>query len=390
MSVTTPSRLQQLEDELARLTAELARERASSAANRGSAEMHRTHDAIALASETARADRAQEEFDALTVIHDQFVSDTSFMRDVLEVSSDFIKVLDMDGRLLFMSAGGQRVMEVDDFSTIAGCPWPDFWTGAGRSDVEEALASARVGRSSQFVGKANTAKGRPRWWEVSVTPMPSASGGKIRILSISRDITARMEAEEQKELLANELQHRVQNLLSVAAAITQQTLRGSNEVNEASAKIANRLGALSTAHRLLSKGSSLSTRLVDVVAEALKPYDEAGRRIVVSGEDHPLGRNAAIALTLTINELCTNAIKYGALSNSDGHISLDWESDGELLRLTWREAGGPPVSPATRTGFGSRVIRSNIESAMGGKIVTNFKPEGLLQILEMPLSALRE
>jgi PAS domain S-box-containing protein len=340
--------------------------------------------------ETARADRAQDEFDALTVIHDQLVSDTGFMTGVLEVSSDCIKVLDMDGRLLFMSAGGQRVMEVDDFSTIAGCPWPDFWTGAGRSDVEEALASARVGRSSQFVGKADTAKGSPRWWEVSVTPMPSASGGQTRILSISRDITARVEAEEQKEILAGELQHRVQNLLSVAAAITQQTLRGSNEVNEASEKIANRLGALSTAHRLLSKEGSLSTRLVDVVAEALKPYDEGCRRIVVSGEDHPLGRNAAIALTLTINELCTNAIKYGALSNSDGHISLDWESDGELLRLTWREAGGPPVSPPTRTGFGSRVIRSNIESAMGGKIVANFKPEGLLQILEMPLSGLRQ
>ena len=86
-----------------------------------------------------------------------------FMRSLLAASDDCIKVLDLDGKLTFMSEGGQRVMEVSDFNALAGCPWPDFWADAGNTEARHAIAEAQAGRSYRFQGAANTAAGNPRY-----------------------------------------------------------------------------------------------------------------------------------------------------------------------------------------------------------------------------------
>ncbi|XUY30134.1 PAS domain-containing sensor histidine kinase (plasmid) [Agrobacterium sp. rho-8.1] len=123
-------------------------------------------------------------------------ADAEFMRKVLSSSDDCIKVLDLDARLTFMSEGGKRVMEVDDFDAIAECPWPDFWQDSGNDAAKKAVEAAKAGQSERFIGMANTARGNPRWWDVQVTPILGADGKPERILSISRDITATKVAEE--------------------------------------------------------------------------------------------------------------------------------------------------------------------------------------------------
>ncbi|MBO9172316.1 PAS domain-containing protein [Rhizobium sp. L245/93] len=122
--------------------------------------------------------------------------DVALVAEILSACDDCIKVIDLDGNITFMSAGGMRVMEVDDFETVRNCPWPDFWKDEGNKAALDALASARAGKSQGFIGTADTVKGNPRWWEVKVSPILGEDGKPDRILSISRDITGTKKAEE--------------------------------------------------------------------------------------------------------------------------------------------------------------------------------------------------
>jgi PAS domain S-box-containing protein len=142
-------------------------------------------------SDAAREDLARAASDA--------AEREAFLTSVLSSSTDCIKVLDLDGRLTFMSEGGQRVMEVSDFNAISGCPWPDFWVGDGHAEAVAAVRGAREGRSAGFVGRASTMQGTPRWWHVAVSPIPGPDGRPDRILSVSRDITALRESEEERD-----------------------------------------------------------------------------------------------------------------------------------------------------------------------------------------------
>ena len=116
-------------------------------------------------------------------------ADAEFLRSVLAASDDCIKVLDLDGTLLFMSEGGQRVMEVSDVDAILGCPWPQFWHGEGQDEARAAVAAARAGGAGHFQGVADTMAGNERWWDVRVTPIPGPDGTPDKLLSVSRDIT---------------------------------------------------------------------------------------------------------------------------------------------------------------------------------------------------------
>jgi len=123
-------------------------------------------------------------------------ADAEFLRSVLASSGDCIKVLDLDAKLLFMSEGGRRVMEVGDFNAIRGCPWLDFWQGEKNEQARAAVEAAKAGGVGHFQGAANTMAGTPRYWDVQVTPILGADGRPERLLSVSRDITATRRAEE--------------------------------------------------------------------------------------------------------------------------------------------------------------------------------------------------
>jgi PAS domain S-box-containing protein len=134
-----------------------------------------------------------------------------FNSRVLASSNDCIKVIDLDGRMAFMSEGGMRVMEVSDFNTVRGCPWPDFWKDQGYLDAKAAIEGAKAGLSGRFQGFANTFLGTPKWWDVQVTPMLAVDGSVEKILCISRDITATRAAEEDLRSLNATLEERVES-----------------------------------------------------------------------------------------------------------------------------------------------------------------------------------
>lgn len=459
----------------------------------------------------ARAQRLGEENDES---NRQLADREAFLSSVLASSTDCIKILDLDARLTFMSEGGQKVMEVSDFNTIAGCPWPDFWQDQGNIDARAAIAAAKNGESRSFIGKAATMAGTWKWWHVAVSPVLGADGKPESILSVSRDITAtreneeernqlarivensadfigmarldgsvfflndaaldlvgveraeidrltiadffppeeldavrtevlpavdgngfwsgerllrhfgtgelipvlytvfpvldpdgvvvgygtvtrdfreRKQAEEKQQLLNNELSHRLKNVLAVVQSVASQTLRQSSDLASADEALSARLGALAQATDVLTAKSWTAADLSDVVERTLSPHGELGKRIHVSGPQITLHPEVTMAFALALHELATNACKYGALSNDEGHVDLSWSvTDGSIeaeprFRLSWQEVGGPAVHAPARQGFGSKMIERSLRSYFRGPAHLEYRPDGLLFQLDAPL-----
>lgn len=208
------------------------------------------------------------------------------------------------------------------------------------------------------------------------------------------DVTEEVEYEERQELLIKELNHRVKNTLAVVQGLAQQTFRNVDGVGDAMATYKARLQALAAAHGLLTESSWSPAEVRDVVALTVEAAAGTDRqRVTLDGPDFLLGPEVALALTMIVHELSTNAIKYGALSNEDGRVTVEWEVtethiDDEVcdqFSLTWSEAGGPEVSPPASPGFGTRLIRSGITSKRGTQVDLRFEPGGVVCELHVTL-----
>ncbi|MDP1914527.1 PAS domain-containing sensor histidine kinase [Brevundimonas sp.] len=322
---------------------------------------------------------------------DDEIIDAAFVRTVLAASNDCIKVLNLDGDLAFMSEGGQRVMEVSDFNQLRGCPWPSLWEGQSNAEAKKAVAEARAGRNYRFQGPADTLAGNPRWWDVQVTPIPGPDGQPARLLSVSRDITGLKRSEDQHRLLALELNHRIKNVLAMVQAIASQTFRATSDPTEAKAAFLDRLGALGAAQDLLTETTLTGARMADIVADAFRPHGREGQ-VTASGPEVDLSPRCALAMSLALHELTTNAIKYGALSADGGRVMVSWTvtpgKDETAFVLTWAESGGPPVARPTRTGFGSGMIQRALSGYVGGATTLAYNAAGVVFTLTTTLEAL--
>lgn len=386
------ARIADLERQVAELAAQLLDAQRLSADEALGAGRPSSRQQREIAAETGRADRAEADADNLRIDNARLVADAAFTQSILDSSNDCIKVLGLDGSLQFMSGGGQRVMEVDDFSVLKGCPWPEFWEGAGSEAAAAAVEAARNGKTAQFEGPANTAKGTPRYWEVLVTPIMDDDGKAKYILSISRDVTARRNAELLRERLTQELHHRVVNSLAMVSSIVTQSLRSAVSMEDARTAISSRIRALGTAHALLVNPKSVHTEVKEIVCGAIKPYDEDLSRFTVEGDALEVSSRAGLGIALTINELCTNATKYGALSASQGHVRVEWKVDtlADQFELVWIETGGPVVTQPTRTGFGSKLIDQAFARQLDGTATHEFSQNGVTCRLKAPLAKMRE
>jgi two-component sensor histidine kinase len=324
---------------------------------------------------------------------DGLADNDDVLRGVLEGCGDCIKILDLDGQLQFMSEGGKRVMEVEDFGKLKGCPWPDFWAGAGNADARAAVETAKAGGTARFKGPANTAKGTPRYWDVQVSPIFGGDGKPSHILSISRDITELAECQERQKVLTAELQHRIKNSLAMVSAIANQTIRG-GDMEAARNAFTARLMTLSHAHDILVQTSWVSAPIKEVIEGALAPHRPGQGRIDVSGPELLLSPKPALAIALAVHELATNAAKYGALSNDEGKVNIFWKTnaDGDKsgFRFDWVEKGGPRVAvpEQSKRGFGTRLIERMLKNDFGGEVLMDFKPDGLVCTLNAPLEKL--
>jgi two-component sensor histidine kinase len=197
-------------------------------------------------------------------------------------------------------------------------------------------------------------------------------------------------AKRLQRLLLEELHHRVKNTLATVIAIASQSLRTAETLEQGRLAVENRLVALGRAHDLLLQINWASAKLTEVIRIAIEPFETpAARRFVVHDSDTEVGPGAVLPLTMSLNELCTNAVKYGALSKPAGRIEIATEAGEKTRRfkLTWTEKDGPAVLPPARRGFGTRLI-ARLADQLSGHALLKYEPAGLVYVLDVPLEAL--
>jgi PAS domain S-box-containing protein len=275
---------------------------------------------------------------------------------------------------------------------------PHYGMPEGHLPVCSYLAVPVISRSGEvlgglFFGHAAPARFTSRHEELLVGIAGQAAIGidNARLYQeAQREIAERREAEQHRRLLMNELNHRVKNTFATVQSIAAQTLRSS--ALEASVREAfdARLIALSNAHNLLTSENWEGATLAEVVAATLAPYRSSGPdRFEIAGPPVRISAKTALAISMALHELATNAGKHGALSKDGGRIELRWDmEDGAhdaRFHLRWAEHGGPPVSPPERRGFGSRLIERGLAVELAGTVRLDFQPGGLVCTIEAPM-----
>ncbi len=202
------------------------------------------------------------------------------------------------------------------------------------------------------------------------------------------DAEAQVVAARIQAVLTDEIHHRMKNMLTMVTAIVRQSLRAAPSLADAEAAIGARLIAMAKAHDLLLQLDWKSADLAGVLRAAVAQHDTAQGRILIRGDAVEVASAAVLPLSLLLNELCTNATKYGALSREGGAVTLSWAQEAGSLILRWVESGGPPVVAPGVKSFGTRLIESGIPRQFGGTGHLSFAPSGVVFEMTVPLDRL--
>jgi PAS domain S-box-containing protein len=313
---------------------------------------------------------------------------------VVENAADAIFVMDPEGRTLFANAAAERTFGWLKHELVGhalhdmlhhhypdGRPFPMVECPLGRvfSSYE------RLEKHEEVFFHRN---GDPIHVACSNAPI-LRDGQMIGAVLIAVDISERKRIEEHQRVLLNELNHRVKNTLATVQSIVAHSLRGTTTNSEVRTVIERRLMALSRAHDVLTREFWGKADLSEIVAEAFEPYAADSHRLQYYGPSVRLPPSAALAVAMAVHELCTNAIKYGALSNDTGTVHLTWrtdDADGARLHIHWEERGGPPVVQPSKRGFGTRLIERTLAQDLQGTVSLEFAPSGVVCTLTSSLS----
>ncbi|HEY2527166.1 MAG TPA: HWE histidine kinase domain-containing protein [Xanthobacteraceae bacterium] len=232
---------------------------------------------------------------------------------------------------------------------------------------------------------------------VNIRAFMDASGKMLGAVNCFRDITKRQLARDRERLLLRETNHRVKNLLATINAMISLSVPSARTPQELAQSLRGRLAALLRAKELVRPGimgtehASERTTVDAIVRTILQPYDDdiCRERISASGPDVVVGGTAVTSLALALHEIATNAVKYGALSEPNGAIRIQWETQGDNFRLDWQETGGPViVAPPKADGFGSTLTERSVTNHLGGKIEYDWRRNGLKLRVTIPLDRL--
>jgi two-component sensor histidine kinase len=214
------------------------------------------------------------------------------------------------------------------------------------------------------------------------------------------DAREREASDKLQKLILEELHHRIKNTLATVIAIASQSLRNVPGAEHAQHAIEGRLLALGRAHDLLLQARWSSADLGKIVRGATEAFDNPDApKFSIAGPDVRMTSGAVIAIAMTLNELCTNTTKFGALSIPTGRVEIAWTLDPntpdcntpdqkpQRLRLTWTEKDGPAVQPPEKRSFGTRLIET-LGKQLKGVVTLTYEPSGFVYSLDVPLASL--
>jgi len=308
------------------------------------------------------------------------------LRNILEALPAAVYTTDSEGHITFYNRAAVelsgRVPQLGDMWCVT---WKLFNTDDSPLPHDECPMAVALKENRPIRGVEAVAE-RPDGTRVPFAPYPTplhdADGNLVGAINMLVDITERKQAENRQKTLIDELNHRVKNTLATVQSLAAQTARNAEDAKDGYYRFEARLLALSRAHDLLTRRHWGRTPLDSLAQEVLMPvFGHEPSRIAVGGASVDVSTRVALNLTMTLNELAINALKYGAMSVETGRLSLTWalqpQSNGTLLTLDWREQGGPSVSQPKREGLGSRLMKRCIERDLGGTFDLTFAPQGV-------------
>jgi two-component sensor histidine kinase len=229
--------------------------------------------------------------------------------------------------------------------------------------------------------------------EAQATTLQALARQVMTQLELRRALAAHAAAEERQDLLIRELHHRVRNTLATVQAILGATARTATSVEQFYQSFSSRIASLARTHATITAHDGQVASLRALLSLELEPFDDTQhQRVRLAGPDIQFPSGVAVPFGMAVHELTTNAAKFGALSRSKGRVEVKWEvrSEGgtETLHLEWVEQDGPPVVEPTYEGLGSKLLKRVLTTQVSARVATEFRPEGLRCVVEMPLEAL--
>jgi len=304
---------------------------------------------------------------------------------LIETASEGIWMLDAAGDTTFVN---HRLAEMLGYTVreMMGRSLFDFMNAQWRPEAVVSFERNLQGIGERFDFEFQRQDGTPMWAIVSTSPIHDENDEIVGSFGMITDITDRKRAEERQDLLMRELDHRVKNVLATVIGLGDLTAERASSLGDYRQSFAARVHVLARSHEALAKSQWKDLTLNSVVNLVLAPHCEASEaRLNASGAAVRVTTHAMTPLALVLNELGTNALKYGALSSATGCVDLSWGQNTEgTLELEWREIGGPPVSAPTHEGTGLGLIRRLVEYELDGTIVVTFPASGFHCRLSIP------
>ncbi len=253
-----------------------------------------------------------------------------------------------------------------------------------RQRVVEHFKAAVAGTDTDYTAEYRIIRpsdGALRWILAKAEIERGPNGEPLRLVGAHIDVTARRVAEEEKELLARELAHRIKNVFAVVQGVIMLSARSQTEHLAFARAVSDRISALAQATQYVAPGGlqrGESVPLLGFLRQMLAPYDDLRPgAVTLEGDEIEIGPRAATAFALLVHELATNAVKYGALAGSDGRLALSVARGGDHIALTWRERSERPITIPARHGFGTELIRKVLASQFRTGLEITWLPAGL-------------
>ena len=314
---------------------------------------------------------------------------TQRLAAIVETSDDAILSKDVNGIITSWNRGAERLLGYTA-DEIIGRPVTVLIPADRQHEEPKILARIRAGdRIDHYETIRRRKDGSLVEISLTVSPIKDSRGVVIGASKIARDITERRRAEEQQQLLLQEMNHRVKNLFTLAGSVVSLSSRSADSVESLVAAVRDRLNALAQAHAFTlpkaagdaATAEQSTTTLHALARTILRPYDdrtEGGQeRVSISGSDAVIVGPSLTGLALLLHEFATNAAKYGAFSVPTGTVAITCAEAEDKFILTWTERGGPPVVPTETMGFGSLIARATVERQLGGEMIRSWDTEGL-------------
>jgi PAS domain S-box-containing protein len=316
------------------------------------------------------------------------------MRTLVDALPAAIYTTDAEGRINFYNKSAAALWGREPALN------EDMWCGAHRllridgSELpHEECPMAVTLKTREPVRNVEAIVERPDGSRVPVIPFPTplfnAEGELVAGINMLVDITERKKFDERQKVLIDELNHRVKNTLATVQAMAIQSFRRNDGDREEVDAFLSRLLALSRTHDHLTRQHWEAADLRAVAEDVLRPLsDRPSGGVSIEGASMRIAPRAALTLGLVLNELATNAAKYGSLSAPEGKLDVSWRVVGDEFILEWRESGGPTVENVTRRGFGTRMIERGVEAELDGNAHLRFEPTGFQCDIRVPRASL--